>query len=60
MSLVEVIYFHKRCPHCGKVLDRIDKMSMSWSQCNNDKCPYFLKQTDMHEPNPWQECFNQR
>lgn len=68
---VEVLYFIKPCPHCGHPLTRIEKMSMAWSECGNEKCSFLLNQPvhrpfpnrfpDMiSDPVPYTECRNRR
>lgn len=39
---VEVVYFPKKCPHCGNVLTLVKKMYSQWMQCDNDACPDFV------------------
>lgn len=71
MNKVEVIYFPKPCPHCKEMLFRVEKMSVAWSECRNEKCPFIVNQPrtqplpnrfpDLYnDPEPYTECYNRR
>lgn len=41
---VEVVYFPKKCPHCRTVLATHKKFSGFWMECENDRCPVFVRE----------------
>lgn len=36
--MVEIIYFPKKCPKCGKDMRTVTKMYISWYECRDEKC----------------------